>query len=125
MRTRGLVVLVAAIALSAFCDLSLAQNAGRNAPIFVAQRTPNQAGQASVDFKNSLFILSSFIALAALTTGIASKDMYGGFQRGRQTALTLDICGSSKMGGNGVRKSSSKNWSITGLRFLRNTAFPN
>jgi hypothetical protein len=72
MRTRGLVVLVAAIALSAFCDLSLAQNAGRDAPIFVAQRTPNQAGQASVDFKNSLFILSSFIALAALTTDRAT-----------------------------------------------------
>jgi hypothetical protein len=45
--------------------------------------------------------------------------------RFRQTPSTLDICGSSKMGGNGVWKNSSKNWSITGLRFSRNTAFPN
>jgi hypothetical protein len=40
MSTRGLVWLVAAIALNAFCDSSLAQNAGRDAPYyFVANKT--------------------------------------------------------------------------------------
>jgi Family of unknown function (DUF6636)/Bacterial SH3 domain len=44
MRTSGLVWLVAAIALSAFCDSSLAQNAGRDAPhYFVANTRPPDA----------------------------------------------------------------------------------